>query len=127
MPFGYSCILEFRTTSEKINDHEFLLAWVRDLVKSIGMEIHDVDGKPGILVDTWAARDMPTTYGTSIVGFLTSSSFSVHTAVPGYVMLDVFSCRDFFGPEILEVIRRHWGDVSVVRWSKTPRGQVIRI
>ncbi len=125
MPFGHSFHCDFETTDEYfglLNDHLYLKEWIRTLIERIGMKIHVVDGKEALLIDTWAGEDAPETFGTSIVGFLTTSSFSVHTTDNGILYLDIFSCRDFAPGDIIGTCMDYWGTgISMQNWRKVTR------
>ncbi len=120
--FGKELIFDAKVDRSKINDKEHIEKWLRQLVKDVRMDIHEIDGKPAILLDTWAAPDMGFTYGTSCSILITTSSVSLHTAIDdedttkGKIFLNLFSCADYNYDEVLANIKKHWTGVEVTRW-----------
>ena len=125
--FGKELILDANVDKDKINDKEHIEAWLRDLVKDVRMKIHEVDGVPAIMIDTWAAEDMPATYGTSCCILISTSSVSLHTAIDehddtkGKIYLNLFSCSDFTYDEVIANVKKHWSGVDVTRWMLLDR------
>ena len=63
--FGSELTIDFKVDLEHINDKEYILEFLRELIKDVDMEIHVIDNKKAILIDTWAADEIPATHGTS--------------------------------------------------------------
>ena len=125
--FGKELIFDAQVDKEHINDKEHIEAWLRDLIKAVRMEIHTIDGVPSVLIDTWAAKDMSFTYGTSCCILISTSSISLHTAIDehnedrGKIYLNLFSCSPFDYDEVLANIKKHWSGIEVTRWMLLDR------
>jgi len=129
--FGSMLTIDFEITDlEQLNDKEFITDWLKVLVSDIKMEIHQIDGpvsRPAILIDTWAAKTMPHTAGTSATLLLTSSSLSFHTAKDmhdpskGVGYLDIFSCSDITYEMVYNNIKEHWDNPVIKRWMLIDR------
>ncbi len=120
--FGKELILDVQVDKENINDKGHIEAWLRELIKDVRMEIHKIDGVPALVIDTWAAKEMPFTYGTSCCILISTSSISLHTAIDehnedrGKIYLNLFSCSEFTYEEVLANVKKHWSGVEVTRW-----------
>lgn len=125
--FGKELTFDAQVDKEHINDKEHIEAWLRDLIKDVRMEIHKIDGEEAIHIDTWAAQNMPFTFGTSCCILISTSSISLHTAIDehdetrGKIYLNLFSCSDFNYDEVIANVKKHWKGVEVTRWMLIDR------
>jgi len=126
--FGTSLILDFEITDmTKLNNKEFLGEWLLDLVKDLKMSIHHIDNRPAIMIDTWAAEDMPHTNGTSATLLITTSSISFHSALDqhdkskGIGYLDIFSCSEFGFEQVQKNVNKHFNTPLLKRWQLLER------
>lgn len=89
--YGWHLVSDFRNCSPAaIDDPPRLEAWVREMVKVLGMEAH---GEP--IIQSFA-HDDPVTAGYSVVQLITTSSITAHLSpYLGTAHVDVFSCRRF--------------------------------
>ena len=121
--FGKELSLDFKVDDlDLINNKHHIMKWLRSLIFDIDMEIHTVDGKEQILCDTFAAPDMPFSYGTSVSLLLSSSNLSLHTSLDqfdttkGKLFINVFSCKHFDYDDIVKNINKYWSNVEIIRW-----------
>ncbi len=126
--FGTELTIDFRTDRlGDLNNQQFLIVWLKEMIKDVGMMIHEIDGKPAVLMDTWAAEGLPHTSGTSICILITTSSISCHTAIDRYnkdkgiVYLNLFSCSKFEYEDVMKSIKKHWDYPEIVKWMKIQR------
>ncbi len=122
--FGYSANVDFavdKSIKEVVLNQNKMEEFSRTLIQAIDMKLHKIDGKESFLIDKWAGDDHPQTFGVSACGFLTTSSYSLHTSDNGCVMLDIFSCKNFEFSQIKDVVKDTFGDVFYIRCNKMTR------
>jgi S-adenosylmethionine/arginine decarboxylase-like enzyme len=113
--FGKSLILDITTTDkDKLMNVLYLETFARNLIKAIGMEIHQINGTDGILCDKWGATDLPHTFGVSLICFLTTSSLTIHTTNEK-MFLDIFSCKNFTDDSVMEVLNSCFNNINIQR------------
>jgi len=114
--FGKSLILDITTSDkDKIMDTSCVEHFARNLIQGIGMEIHHVNGKDGLLCDKWGATDLPHTFGVSLICFLTTSSLTIHTTNDGTMFLDIFSCKNFTDDNVMDVVKSCFNNINIKR------------
>jgi S-adenosylmethionine/arginine decarboxylase-like enzyme len=128
--FGQHLVIDFKIDDlNKLNDKEFLIMWVRTLVSDLNMNIHSIDGKDAIMMDTWGSEtERPEIHGTSCgVVLITTSSITFHTVVDTYdknkgiIYLDIFSCKHFTREIVQKNIDIHFNKPEVIRWQLLER------
>ena len=126
--FGSELFIDVSTTDiDMINDKKHIMKWLRSLIDDIGMDIHRIDGKEAILVDTWTPPGMDFAAGTSVSILISSSSITLHTAVDmrdknlGVLYLNCFSCKDFQQKDVEDSIRKYWDGVTILKYLKIDR------
>lgn len=86
-----------------IESKENIIAFVKELVKEIGMEAY---GDPW--VERFATHD-PTKGGYSLYQMITTSSISSHFVdLTGDAYIDVFSCKEFNDNFVLAVVDKYF-------------------
>lgn len=136
--FGTMLTIDFEVELDKLNDKEHITSFLKELIEDLKMEIHEIEGGshdesgrlimvPALLIDTWAAKDMPFTFGTSVVILISASSIQLHSAVDmhdktkGVIYLDVFSCKDVTKEQAQKSIDKYWGKPTIKRWMLIER------
>ncbi len=124
MTFGQSLTIDVSTGEEdKLMSVEYMEIFVRDLIKRIRMQIHQIEGEDAILCDKWGDGVL---FGVSCCVLINTSNVSFHTTMrtadsEPSLYLDVFSCSSFQTDEVIKTIKYYFEDVRVKRTVMTDR------
>lgn len=107
--WGAHLILDaFNCSTEHFGNHEYITAWVKDLVRTIGMVAH---GDPEII---YFGHGDPKLAGTTVKQWIETSHIIAHfNDFDGSVPICVFSCKPFNPEEVLKHVVKWWGPEDV--------------
>ena len=128
MVFGKSISIDFAIDDEEaLMSLPYMEGFMRNLVKALGMKIHQINGYDVLEIDRWGAEHDPDTYGVSCVCLITTSSITFHTTqkigdkLP-HLYLDVFSCKtDFTAEKLYDIVSDHFSHPKIVNSTTTTR------
>lgn len=111
----------FGVEFDRLKDVDLVRRFLTDLVLAAGMrplgQTHVYDIKEQ-LVAQGEEPDSNEPEGVTGIVVLSTSHVAVHTwPHRAYLILDLYSCRDFSSRPVLKTIRRHFGFVSHKFWD----------
>ena len=113
--WGYHLILDCGgCDSVKMADYANVDAWIRKLVKDIGMQ---PIGEPRI---EYTAAEFLDKAGFTVVQVIVTSSIVAHFVDNlGQIYLDVFSCKEFSHDVVEQSMKEHFGTGTVRKYFLT--------